>query len=68
MLATVWQIFEYEAHTETEVMRISLNLFGKTREMTSSELIFGGLRPFGTTVRYLQCAYLHPACQKIETQ
>ena len=56
MRATVGQTFEYEAHTETEVIRISLNLFGKTREMTSSELIFGGLRPFGTTVRYLRCA------------
>ena len=32
---------------ETE---IGVNLLGKSCEITSSELIFGGFRPFGTTV------------------
>ena len=38
--------FEYEAHSKAENRKLK-----KTREITSTELIFGGFQPFETTVR-----------------
>ena len=44
--------FEYEAYAMTgNGNQVNLlNLSGKIREMTSSELIYDGFQPFGTTV------------------
>ena len=46
--------FEYESHAipgSGKRNKPSEIMFKKTLEITSSELIFGGFRPFGTTVR-----------------
>ena len=45
--ATVWQILRMK---RMKIVRIIWKLLVKIREMTSSELIFGGFQLFGTTV------------------
>ena len=44
MLETIWHVLNMQRSqsTETKMMQISWNRFGKIREITSGELIFGG--------------------------